>query len=804
MKISFNWLKEYIDIHESPREISDMLTACGLETEGLEEVETIPGGLRGLVIGEVLTCDKHPNADKLSITTVDIGQDDPSPIVCGAPNVAAGQKVVVATIGATLYPKGQEPFLIKKAKIRGEVSRGMICAADEIGTGDSHDGIIVLDTDLPNGTPAAEYFDIQSDHVIEIGLTPNRADAASHIGVARDLKALLHRDVKKPDTSNFSVDNKNREIKVTVKNPEACPRYSSLTISNVTVKPSPEWLRQRLKSIGIAPTNNIVDITNYVLHGLGQPMHAFNADVIAGDEIIVQTLPEGSKFTTLDEKERNLAATDLMICNKEEGMCIAGVFGGVKSGVKETTKNIFLESAYFSPDYVRKTAQKHQLKTDASFRYERGTDPNITVEALKYAAILIKELAGGAISSEITDVYPNPIENFRIPVAYAKVNRLIGKEITPEIIQTILKELEIEVTEKTEKGFLAIVPPYRVDVQREADIIEEILRIYGYDHVETQDHLSSTFLSEFPKKDREKIQKDMTRLLSGAGFYEVITNSLTKSRYAAETKSIHSEENVKILNFLSEDLDVMRQSLLFHGLEVIARNVNRKQKNLRLFEFGTTYHLINKQYVERQRLAVFISGENHDENWLEENRKSHFHDLSAIVHKILNKAGINDYKTRELKDDQFGYGISFTVNEKPVVHLGKVNPHMCQLADLQAGVFYADLDWDYLIELSDDQLKFQPISKFPEVKRDLSLVIDKSIKFEDIRNIATRYERHLINRINVFDVYEGDKIDTGKKAYAMSFFLQDQEKTLTDKLIDKTMNRLMKGFEKEIGAVIRQ
>lgn len=804
MKISLNWLKQYIDLSESTEEISELLTGSGLEVEGLEEVESVPGGLKGIVIGEVLSCSKHPNADKLSVTTVDIGSDEPSPIVCGAPNVAAGQKVVIATVGTTLYPKGGESFKIKKAKIRGEVSQGMICAEDEIGLGAGHDGIMVLDTDLPNGTPAATYFNLESDMVIEIGLTPNRADGASHIGVARDLKALLKRPVQWPSVEGFKVDNQNRTIPVSIENSEACPRYSSLTMTNVRVKESPEWLQTYLKAIGITPTNNVVDITNYVLHSLGQPMHAFDADEITGDQVIVKTLAEGSTFVTLDEKERKLAATDLMIYNAEEGMCIGGVFGGTKSGVKETTKNVFLESAYFSPDYIRRTAQKHQLKTDASFRYERGTDPNITVYALKYAALLIKELAGGEVASEISDIYPQPIGNFEVPVKYAHVTRLIGKDIPKGRIHEILEGLDIEVTEVTDENFKAIVPPYRVDVQREADVIEEVLRIYGLNNIEVDDYLSSNFLSQFPTKDTDNIQKETARILAGAGFNEIVTNSLTKDGYSQDLKAIDQEENVHILNYLSEDLNVMRQDLLFHGLEVVDRNVKRKQTDLKLYEFGSTYHLKGEKYVERARLAIFISGNNRSESWLEGNRKVHFHDLASLVRRMLNKFGLSQYETSEAQSDLYSYGITISVNKKPLVTLGKVSPEQAKKADVKAEVFYADFDWTYLCKLYQTEFNYQPLSKFPEVKRDLSLVIDKATNFEDIRKLSHKFERSLIKRINVFDVYEGDKIDENKKAYAISFFLQDNEKTLTDKVIDKTMTRLMQGFERELGAIIRK
>lgn len=690
MKISFNWLKQYIKLTESPEEIAALLTGSGLEVEGIEKAETTPGSL-------------------------------------------------------------SEP-----------------------------------------------------DYVFEIGLTPNRADGASHLGVARDLRALLNRPIQWPSVEEFATDKLSRAISVSVENYEACPRYSSLTMTHVTVKDSPEWLKTRLKAIGINPTNNVVDVTNYVLHSFGQPMHAFDADAVTGDRVMVKTLPEGSKFTTLDEKERSLSSKDLMICNAEEGMCMAGVFGGTKSGMKESTKNIFLESAFFSADYIRRTAQKHQLKTDASFRYERGTDPNITVYALKYAAMLIKEVAGGEIASEISDLYPKPIAPFRVPVKYAHIDRLIGKHIENQRVHEILTLLDIEVTENTETDFVAMVPPYRVDVQREADIIEEILRIYGLNNIETGDCLSSTFLSQFPEKDADNIQKETTRILAGAGFNEIVTNSLTREGYSKDCESIDEEQNVHILNYLSEDLTVMRQNLLFHGLEVIDRNIKRRQTDLRLYEFGTTYHLIKGKYVERPGLAIFITGKTRSEHWLEPNRPVHFHDLAAIVKKLLNKFGIDLYDTSELTNSLFSYGITYSVNKRPLAHLGKVKPKQAQKAEVKAGVFYADFDWQYLCELYETEFACQPISKFPEVRRDLSLVIDKSVHFEDIRKISLQLEQSLIRRINVFDVYEGENIDDGKKAYAVSFFLQDNEKTLTDKVIDKTLKRLMQGFESQLGAMIRK
>jgi len=804
MKISLNWLKDFIEINESPKEISDLLTQSGLEVEGLEEVEAVKGGLKGMVIGEVLTCKRHPNADKLSVTTVDIGLEEPSPIVCGAPNVDEGQKVVVATVGSLLYPAEGEPFKIKKAKIRGEVSQGMICAEDEIGLGQSHDGIMVLDTDLANGTPAAEYFKLSSDHVIEIGLTPNRADAASHLGTARDLKALLEKDIKMPNLASFEIDNNSRPIKVTVEDTVACPRYTSISISNVDVKASPDWLQKRLLSIGINPTNNVVDVTNYVLHGLGQPMHAFDADQISGDHVIVKTADEGKTFKTLDEVERKLNATDLMICNEKEEMCIAGVFGGIKSGVTERTKNIFLEVAYFSADSVRKTSLNHQLKTDAAFRYERGTDPNMTVTALKFAAILIKELTGGEISSDINDIYPKQIEDFNIEVKYSNINRLIGKDIEVEEVHKILRSLEIRIEPISEEKFMAIVPPYRVDVQREADIIEEVLRIYGYNNIPLEDHLSSTFLSHFPKKSDDSLQLETSRILSGAGFHEIITNSLTKRSYSESVEAINNDEDVQIINSLSEDLNVMRQNLVFHGLEVIERNVNRKQTDLKLYEFGSTYHLINDKYKERKVLALYATGKNHSEHWTSKPRDLNYHDLAEVVSKLISKFDLKLIESEDLDADIFDYGLQLKLNKKPLAQIGKVAQKLTKSIKINQEVFYAQIDWEYLKKQYPLNPAFEPISKFPEVKRDLSLVVDKAVKFDEIRKLALKLERQLITRINVFDVYEGDKIEKNQKAYAISFFLQDQNKTLNDKLIDKTMSRLIKGFESELKAVIRK
>ncbi len=807
MKISVSWLKDYISFDQSTEEIGDMLTMSGLEVEGIETYEQVPGGLKGLVIGEVLTVSKHPNADRLSVTTVDIGEAEPSPIVCGAPNVAAGQKVVVATVGTMLYPEGGDAFEIKKAKIRGEVSQGMICAEDEVGMGTTHDGIMVLDTDLPNGTPAARYFDLYEDQVLEIGLTPNRADAASHIGVARDLKALLHKDLNWPSVDEFSIDNHDLPIEVRVENIEACPRYSGLTISGATVKESPAWLQERLRAIGLSPINNIVDITNYVLHEVGQPLHAFDADEISGNTVVVKTLEAGSTFTTLDEKDRELQADDLMICNAEEGMCIAGVFGGTRSGVKESTRSIFLESAYFSPEYIRRTAQYHGLKTDASFRFERGTDPNSTIYALKRAALLILELAGGKVSSEIVDVYPEPIVDFTVKIAYKNVDRLIGKHIEPQEIQTILQDLDITVQDADDHGFTAIVPPYRVDVQREADVIEEILRIYGYDEVETDDYLSADFLASFPEMDADKLRGRISDMLAGNGFYEIITNSLTRPAYA---EALHQGgHSVNIVNKLSEDLGVMRQSLLFSGLEVVAHNVSYRQKNLKFFEFGTVYQQHGTEYREKNELAIFMTGLQQSESWRGKSQEVTFHDLSSIIWKIFNRFNIGDSDQKTLESPIFSYGLEYRHDGNSIAQIGLLDPKLTVLAEVKQVVFFASIDWPALLakvsqKSAKERLTYQEISRFPAVRRDLSLVLDKQTNFSQVEAVAKKYSNYLVKDINVFDIYEGESVGADKKAYALSFVLQDFEKTLTDKLIDKTMSKLMKMFEKELGAVIRK
>jgi len=804
MKISLNWLKEFIDLDEDVEQIAEVLTDTGLEVEGLESFEEIKGGLSGVVIGEVLQCAKHPNADILSITMVDIGTEKLSPIVCGAPNVAVGQKVAVATIGTTLHPISGDVFKIKKAKIRGEVSEGMICAENEIGLGAEHDGIMVLDTDLPNGTPARDYFQPSSDTIIEIGLTPNRADAASHMGVARDLKAFYQRPVHLPDVSGFKVDNTSNPIEVVVENTEACPRYSGLTLSNIEVKKSPKWLITKLKGIGLVPVNNVVDVTNYVLHSLGQPMHAFDADKILGKTVVVKTLAKDSKFITLDQVERTLSEKDLMICNEASAMCIAGVFGGINSGVKESTKNIFLESAYFSAKYVRNTATLHSLKTDASFRYERGTDPNMTVLALKWAAILIKELAGGEISSEVVDIYPKPVAPFEIDVTYKNIDRLIGKQLEPKLIKEILQNLDIEVKEATQDGFHCTVPPFRVDVTREADIIEEILRIYGFNNIEMEENYGADYLASFPTTDQDKIQEKTTQFLAARGYNEIITNSLTNPAYVSNTQICPTEQKVEILNKLSKELGVLRQSMVFTGLESLQYNINRKQTNLKFFEFGRTYFKSENEYTENEHLAIFLTGNKKEESWNVDKKPIDFYDISSTVHNLLDKFSFSDLDAVPSANPVFEYGVDISSHGASIVTMGKLNQKILKAGGVSQDVFYADFDWERLLKSYGEKVLYQQVSKFPEVKRDLSLVIDKGVTFDRIKALALIEGKRLIKRINVFSVYEGDSIGKDKKSYALSFILQDNEKTLKDKQIDQVMNALIGSFENNLNAIIRK
>jgi len=804
MTISYNWLKEYIDIPESAEEIGKVLTSTGLEVESVEEHETVRGGLKGLVIGEVLTCGRHPNADKLSVTTVDVGSGKILNIVCGAPNVAAGQKVVVATPGTTVHPSTGDPFTIKATKIRGEQSEGMICAKDEIGLGDDHSGIIVLPPDAVVGTPATEYYSIKSDYILEIGLTPNRADAASHVGVARDIRAAQKREIRWPSVDGFAVNNTNLTIPVVVENAEACPRYSGVTISGVKVTESPAWLKNRLLSIGLTPINSVVDITNFICHELGQPMHAFDADRIAGGKVIVKTLPEGTPFTTLDNKERKLQRTDLMICNAEEPMCIAGVFGGISSGITEQTQNIFLESAYFAPDSVRRTSIYHQLKTDASFRFERGTDPSITIYALKRAALLVQEIAGGKISSEIVDIYPKKIENREIEVKDKNVDRLIGKAIPREEVFGILERLDISIVEKHADRYRVSVPTYRVDVTQEADIVEEILRIYGFNNIELSDTARTDYFAEFPVKSLDTFKRSIGELLVANGFYEILTNSLTNQAYQARHNLTFKGETIEILNKLSEEQGILRQTLLFTGLEVCSHNINRKQRDLKIFEFGKIYYKQDGKYQEEERLGLYMTGNVETENWQRKSVAVSYYDLAQHVQHVLQKCGLSTVKQERITDPLLEYGIKLSRGPEEIGRLGKVKPALLKDFGIKQEIFYGELSTSLLFQSANPKLVIQEIAKFPEVRRDLSLVLDKQISFDEVRNLVMSTEKKLVKNILAFDVYEGENIPAGKKAYALAFTLLDESKTLTDEEIEKTMGRLMQAFEQKLGALIRK
>jgi phenylalanyl-tRNA synthetase beta chain len=824
MKVSCNRLKAYTGIDSNPETIARILTDCGLEVEAVETFENIKGGLKGIVIGEVKTCIKHPNADKLSLTQVDIGGDRLLDIVCGAPNVAAGQKVLVAPEGTTLT-MGENSFVIKKSNIRGETSEGMICSEDELGLGTSHEGIMVLPYDVVTGTLATKYFEIYTDTILEIGLTPNRSDAASHIGVARDLVAAWnamhfnepekHISLKLPDIGNFKVDNRDHPIDVIVDDPNACPRYSGITISGITVEESPAWLKDFLKSIGVRPINNVVDITNFVLFELGQPLHAFDTDYITGNKVVVKQLPEGTAFTTLDEVERKLTSGDLMICNAEDGMCIAGVFGGIKSGVTEKTLNVFIESAYFNPVSVRKTSKHHGLKTDASFRFERGSDPNITVYAMKRAALLIQEIAGGTISSDVVDVYPETIVPAQVAMTYHNIDRLIGKKIEHEVIHGILNWLGMKITQHDEKGMLVAVPTFKTDVQREADVIEEILRIYGYNNIAFDSSLrSSISLSEKP--DRLKHRNTVSDYLVSNGFYEIMCNSLTKSTYDQALPFIDKNKHVHILNPISRDLDVMRQTLLVGGLETILFNLNRKVSDMKLFEFGAEYtrdagkaHNENRldKFREHWKLSLFLTGQKHPESWYTKVEKTDFFTLKAMVHTILNRIGLNAQgnQTTETDFSILDFGQNLTVEGKQLAVYGRLRDNILNQFDIKQEVFYAEVDWDSCMQLlaTHPGIRYSEIPRFPEVRRDLALLLDKNITFGEIEHLAIKNGGQLLRNVSLFDIYEGDRIEQGKKSYAISFILRDDSKTLKDQEIDAFMNMLVKVFEKESGAKIR-
>ena len=809
MKISYNWLKQFINIDWDAEKTGELLTDLGLEVEGIESYQSVKGGLEGVVIGEVLTCEQHPNADRLKVTTVDVGGDEPLKIVCGAPNVAAGQKVPVATIGTTLYSSEGEAWTIKKGKIRGEESHGMICAEDELGLGASHDGIMVLDKKLKVGTLAADVFDIENDQVFEIGLTPNRADAMSHYGTARDLKAgLLQKEINleliTPSVSAFHVDNRMLKIDVDVKNKDLAPRYCGVTISGLKVAESPEWLQHRLKAIGLAPINNVVDATNYVLHELGQPLHAFDANKIAGGKVVVKTLKKGTKFVTLDEVERELHEEDLMICDGEKPMCIAGVFGGIHSGVTEETTSIFLESAYFDPVSIRKTAKRHGLNTDASFRFERGIDPNITEYALKRAALLIIELASGEITCDVIDEYPVKIEDFQVRLSFDNAKRLIGEEIPRETIKSILTSLEIKVNNVTETGLGLMVPAYRNDVQREADVIEEVLRVFGYNNIGTTEKLNAS-ISNSSRFEDHRIQNIVGNQLVSLGFYEMMANSLTSPDYTKLSEQLKEEHNVLMLNPLSNDLSAMRQSLLFSGLEALAYNINRKQSDIKLFEFGKTYHAYgDDKREEYKHLSILVSGNRHHESWNAGNQPSDFFFLKGCIQAIFDRLGISRYKTSPTKNDMLSEGLSLSLGKTVLVEFGIVKKQVLKSFGISQQVLFADFNWDNILEIAKrNSIKFKNIPKYPKVRRDFALLLDDSVTFESIYDIAKRTEKQLLKEVNLFDVYHGKNLPKGKKSYAVSFTVQDENKTLTDKQIDKIMNKLQASFEKQLGAELR-
>jgi len=805
MTISFDWLKTLFPTNLPAAEVAALLTGSGLEVEGLEELESIPGGLRGVVLGTVLTCERHPDADKLSLTTVAVGDETPRQIVCGAPNVAAGQRVVVALEGAMLHPSTGEPFKIKKSKIRGAASEGMICAEDEIGLGQSHAGIMVLDTNLPDGTPAADYFGLGSDTVLEIGLTPNRADAASHYGVARELRALLGQPAHLPDVSAFAAPASGENISVTIEDDQACPRYAGLLLDNVQVGPSPEWLQRRLRSIGLSPINNVVDVTNFVLHELGQPLHAFDADQVTGAAIRVKRAEAGEKFVTLDGVERTLLADDLVVADAHGApMALAGVFGGKTSGVSEATTRVFLESAYFAPAVVRRTSQAHGLKTDASFRFERGTDPYMVPTALRRAALLLQEVAGARIAAPVVDKFPHLIPNNQVRLRLDRVSRLIGQEIGEERIREILEGLGIVIEQQVDSEWLLAVPPYKVDVTREADVIEEILRIYGFNNVALRPHNAASFLSPFPNPDPEVVRHKVASLLSGQGFSEILTNSLTNSQYF-EKADAPVDSLVRILNYNSQDLNVMRPTLLHSGLEVVRHNLNRRQRDLKLYEFGRTYQRTAAgKYQEKTVLGLWLTGAATAETWQHPSQKATFHDAAGAVQQVLAALGHPKPMLEPTQHPYLAGGLGLFLQQERIVEVGAVSPQVLKRLDVSQPVWYAELDWEWLLKKYKATLTARELPKFPEVRRDLSLVVDKGVTFEQLRTIAQKTEKKLLQGLNVFDVYEGDRLEAGKKSYSVSFTLQDPTQTLTDQAIDQVMQRLIQQFEKQAGALIRK
>ncbi len=807
MKISYNWLKQFIKIDLKSEETAAILTDLGLEVEVVEKYQSVKGGLEGIVVGHVLTCEKHPDADRLSITTVDLGDGIPVQIVCGASNVAKGLKVPVATIGTKLFDKEGVEFEIKKGKIRGQESHGMICAEDELGLGTSHDGIMILDEKLKPGTPAAKVFNVENDEIFEIGLTPNRADAMSHYGVARDLRAhMLQKnsniELITPSVSTFRIDKRTFKIDVDVKDSKLAPRYCGVTISGISVKESPAWLQNRLKAIGLTPKNNIVDVTNYILHDLGQPLHAFDASKING-KITVKTVAAETKFRTLDDVERTLSEEDLMICDENGPLCLAGVFGGKNSAVTDTTNSIFLESAYFNPISVRKSAKRHNLNTDASFRFERGIDPNITEFALKRAALLIKEVAGGEITSDILDIYPKKIEDFPVFLHFDKTAKLIGQELPKETIKKILASLDIKVNSVSDAGLGLIIPSYRVDVQREVDVVEEILRVYGYNNINFTKKLNAT-ISNSARTEDYKVQNIVANQLNSLGFHEMMANSLTTADYVKLSNELKEEQNVMMLNPLSTDLAAMRQSMLFSGLEAVSYNINRRNGDLKLFEFGKTYHKILSGYDEPKHLSLFVSGNRTAENWTTPGKPSDFFFFKGNVNSILSRLGLCKLQNKPVTSDVFAEGIAIASGNDVLVEFGTVKKSILKHFDIKQDVLFADFNWNLILKLINNKIKFTDIPKYPEVRRDLALLVDKNVAFDSIYNIARQTEKSLLKGVNLFDVYEGNNLPEGKKSYAVSFMLQDTTKTLTDEQIDKIMNKLQKNLETEVGASLRQ
>lgn len=831
MNISYKWLKEYVDFNLTPEEVAEALTSIGLEVGAVEEVQSVKGGLKGIVIGQVLTCEEHPNSDHLHVTTVDEGNgQDPVQIVCGAPNVAAGQKVAVATIGAKIYD-GDECFTIKPSKLRGVASQGMLCSEKELGLSDNHDGIMVLPEDAVPGTPAAEYFKLESDYVIEVDITPNHADACSHWGVARDFYAWLLQNgyktsLNRPSELGFAVDNNDLVIDIEVENSEACPRYAGVSIKGVTVKESPEWLKRKMVAIGLNPINNVVDITNYILHAYGQPLHSFDADMIEGGKVVVKTMPEGTPFVTLDGQERKLSDRDLMICNVKEPMCIAGVFGGLKSGISENTKNVFLESAYFNPTWIRKCARRHQLSTDASFRFERGIDPNGVVYALKQAAMLIKELAGGTISMEIKDVYPNPIESFKVEFNYQYANSLIGKEIPADVIKSIVTNLGMRIVAEKADGLSLLVPPFRVDVQRPCDVVEEILRIYGYNNIEFGKSVQSSLTVQGEVDRSHKLQDLVSEQLVGCGFNEILNNSLTRAAYYDGLETYNPERLVRLMNPLSSDLNVLRASLLFGGLESLSRNVRRQNANLRFFEFGKCYYFDAKRrealaapaedgsvqnplkaYSEDNHLGMWITGYKVESSWVHQDEKSSAFELKSYLLNIFTRLGLKKdaVVVAESENELFSSALEYkTRGGKTIAVMGVVNNKISAMFDLTAPVYYADVCWDELLKATRKvKTSYTELPKYPSVRRDLALLIDKQIQFAEIEKIAYQVGGKLLKDVALFDVYEGKNLEAGKKSYAVSFMLQDETQTLNDVMIEKVMNKLIQALQDKLDAKLR-